>query len=411
MDIVHERAVGMDVSKRDVKVCVRVPGARAGTFESNVTTWGSTTEQILALREFLIRKQVTTVVMEATGDYWKPFYYLLEDALPVTLVNARDVKNLPGRKTDVSDASWLAQLAAHDLVRASFVPPKPIRELRDLTRTRIEFVHESTRQLQRIEKVLEDAGIKLTSVASHLNSVSGRAILDALIAGERDPKVLAELAKARLRNKMPELIEALSGYFTNHHALLIRLHLAQLDQATHAVEDLTAQIEVMMEPFRALRDALTTIPGVSTRVADVIIAETGADMSVFPTARHLASWAGVCPGSNESAGRVKSTRTRPGNKHLKAALGIAAMSSARMKGTYFSVRYRKIAGRRGPLKAIVAIEHSILTAAWHIMTTGEVFAELGPDYNTRNHPDKQKARAIRELERQGYAVTLTQVAA
>lgn len=411
MDIVHDRAVGMDVSKRDVKVCVRVPGKRAGTFESTVTTWGSTTDQVLAVREFLVQKQVTTVVMEATGDYWKPFFYLLEDALPVTLVNARDVKNLPGRKTDVSDAAWLAQLAAHGLVRASFVPPPPIRQLRDLTRTRVEFVRERARQIQRIEKVLEDAGIKLTSVASHLNGVSGRAMLDALVAGERDPQVLAQLAKNRLRNKIPELVQALTGTFTHHHEVLVRVHLAQIDQASKAIEELTTEIEVVMEPFRDRRDALTTIPGISTRVADVIIAETGADMTVFPTAAHLASWAGVCPGSNESAGRVKSTRTRPGNRHLKGALGIAAMSTARHKGTYFATKYHKIAARRGPIKAIVAIEHTMLIAAWHIMSTGEVFKELGPDYNTHRTPEKQKARAIRELERQGYTVNLTPTAA
>lgn len=411
MDVIHERAVGIDISKRDAKVCVRVPGKRAGTFEHNVRTWGSTTREVLALREFLIEQKVSTVVMEATGDYWKPFYYLLEEGLPVTLVNARDVKNLPGRKTDVSDASWLAQLAAHGLVRASFVPPEPIRELRDLTRARVMIVQQRTREIQRIEKVLEDAGIKLSSVASALTGASGRAMLDALVAGERDPHVLASLAKAKLRNKTPELVEALTGRFRDHHAFLVKLHLAQLDHDNEAIDELTKRIEVVIAPFRGIRDALTTIPGFSTRVADVVIAETGADMSVFPTAAHLASWAGVCPGSNESAGRVKSTKTRPGNNHLKGALGIAAMSASRQKNTYFAVKYRRIAGRRGPVKAIVAIEHTMLVVVWNMITTGEAFDDLGADYYTKRKPDKARERALAQLRGLGYDVSITPTAA
>lgn len=411
MDVIHERAVGMDISKRDAKVCVRVPGKRAGTFEQQTTTWSSMTADVLALRDFLLAQQVTTVVMEATSDYWKPFYYLLEDVLPVTLVNARDVRNLPGRKTDVSDAVWLAQLAAHGLIRASFVPPEPVRELRDLTRTRSTIVRERAREIQRIEKVLEDAGIKLSSVASDLTGVSGRAILDALVSGERDPHVLAGLAKARLRSKTPQLVEALTGRFREHHAFMVKLHLSQLDHDTQAIAELTDRIEVVIAPFRALRDALTTVPGISTRVADVIIAETGGNMAVFPTAGHLASWAGVCPGSNESAGRVKSTKTRPGNSYLKAALGIAAMTASRQKNTYFAVKYRRIAARRGPLKAIVAIEHAMLVAIWNMATTGEAFNDLGPDYYARLKPDRTKTRALAQLRNLGYNVTLTPTAA
>lgn len=411
MDVVHERAAGMDVSKRDVKVCVRVPGKRLGTFEQKVTTWGATTSQVLELREHLLANRVSTVVMEATSDYWKPVYYLLESVVPVILVNARDVRNFPGRKTDVSDAGWLAQLAAHGLVRASFVPPEPIRELRDLTRTRATVVQERTRHIQRIEKTLEDAGIKLSSVVSQLNGASARSILDALVAGERDPETLAALAKGRLRSKTPQLVEALTGWFKDHHAFMVNLHLTQIDHCAALIDELTARIEVVMEPFRDFRDSLTTIPGVSVRVADVIIAETGANMRVFPTAGHLASWAGVCPGSNESAGRVKSTKTRPGNRHLKAALGISALVIARQKNSYLAAKYRRIAARRGGIKAIVAIEHSILIAVWNMGITGEAFADLGPDYYARLHPDRTKTHAIHQLRNLGYDVTLTPTAA
>ena len=248
------------------------------------------------------------------------------------LVNARHVKNLPGRKTDVSDAAWLADLGAHGLVRGSFVPPEPIRQLRDLTRTRTTITRDRTREIQRLEKLLEDAGIKLSSVASDITGVSGRAMLAALIAGERDPAQLADLAKRRMRSKIPELTEALTGRFGAHHAFLARLHLQLIDEHTTAINELTARIEVVIEPFRGARDLIVTIPGISTRVADVIIAETGADMGRFPSAGHLASWAGTCPGSNESAGRIKSTRTRPGNPYLKGALGIAAGTSAVANG-------------------------------------------------------------------------------
>jgi transposase len=323
------------------------------------------------------------------------------------LVNARHVKNLPGRKTDVSDAAWLAQLGAHGLVRGSFVPPEPIRQLRDLTRTRTTLMRARAKEIQRLEKLLEDAGIKLSSVASDISGVSGRAMLEALIAGQRDPGELAELAKRRLRSKIPALTEALTGRFAPHHAFLARLHLDLIDQHSHAVEELTKRIEVVIEPFRGARDLIVTIPGISTLVADVIIAETGADMSRFPTAAHLASWAGTCPGSNESAGRIKSTKTRPGNPYLKGALGIAAMSAARSKDTYLAVKYRRIASRRGPIKAIVAVEHAMLIAIWHMMTNGVFYEDLGGDFYTRRNPDKTKQRALSQLKQMGYDVTLT----
>ena len=412
MDVVHPRCAGVDVSKRDAKVCVRIARAGRAKAESTVTTWGSVTNQVLALRDHLIAEEVTLVVMEATSDYWKPFYYLLEDGpFEVMLVNARHVKNLPGRKTDVSDAAWLAELGAHGLVRGSFVPPGPIRELRDLTRTRTTITRDRAREIQRLEKLLEDAGIKLSSVASDITGVSGRAMLAALIAGERDPAQLADLAKRRMRSKIPELTEALTGRFGAHHAFLARLHLDLIDQHTAAIDGLTARIEVVIEPFRGARDLIVTIPGISTGVADVIIAETGADMTRFPSAGHLASWAGTCPGSNESAGRIKSTHTRLGNPYLKGALGIAAMSAARSHGTYYSVKYRRIAARRGPVKAIVALEHAMLIAIWNMLTTGTFYCDPGDDFYTRLNPDKAKNRALDQLRKMGYAVTLNPLAA
>jgi len=372
-----------------------------------VTTWGSMTNQVLALREHLVAQRVTCAVMEATGDYWKPFYYLLEDAgFEVLLVNARHVKNLPGRKTDVSDATWLAQLGAHGLVRGSFVPPEPIRQLRDLTRARTAITRERGREAQRLEKLLEDAGIKLSSIASDILGVSGRQMLEALIAGNHDPVILADLAKRRLRSKIPELTEALTGRFSEHHAFLARVHLDLIDRHTVAIEALTGRIEVMIEPFQGFRQLICTIPGISTLTADVVIAETGADMTRFPTAKHLASWAGTTPGNNESAGKVKSSKTRPGNPYLQGALGAAAMSCAQNPRTYYGARYRRIASRRGPQKANVAIQHSMLTAIWHMGTTGTLYDDPGPDYFTTLHPERAKNRAIHQLKAMGYRVTL-----
>jgi transposase len=379
MEVVHERCAGMDISKTDAKVCVRVAGAGRRKTIERVTTWGAVTGQVLALREYLAGQQVTCVVMEATGDYWKPFYYLLDDlpGVQVLLANARHVKNLPGRKTDVADATWLAQLGAHGLVSGSFVPPAPIRGLRDLTRSRTAITRERGREVQRLEKLLEDAGIKLSSVASDIVGVSGRAMLEALIGGQRDPAVLADLAKRRLRAKIPALTEALTGRFTAHHAFLARVHLDLIDQHTAAIDQLTARIEEAIEPFRGFRDLICSIPGISTLIADVIVAEIGADMSRFPTADHLASWAGTTPGSNESAGKVKSSKTRPGNPYLQGALGAAAMACSRATGTYLAAKYRRIATRRGPQKANVAVQHAMLVAIWNMGTTGAFYDDPG----------------------------------
>lgn len=407
MEVLHERCAGLDLSKRDAKLCVRVVEPSKARAREEITTWSSMTADILALREHLIAERVTCVVMEATGDYWKPFYYVLEDGpFQLMLVNAHDAKNLPGRKTDVSDAAWLAQLAAHGLVRASFVPPEPIRQLRDLTRTRTAITRERTREAQRLEKVLEDAGIKLSVVASEITGASGRAILRAMVAGERDPAVLADLSVQRLRIKIPALTQALTGRFSAHHAFLVELHLNLIDQHTAAIDTLTERIEEVMVPFRGARQLICSIPGIGVPTADVIIAETGADMTVFPTPGQLASWAGVCPGHHQSAGRAKPGKTRPGDRWLKGALGIAALSIARHDGTFLHAKYQRLAKSRGPAKAMVAIEHTLLTLVWNLLTTGALYDDPGPDYYTRRQPERAKHHALHQLHALGYQVTL-----
>ncbi|MBB2891265.1 transposase [Flexivirga oryzae] len=369
------------------------------------------TDDILGLRQYLIDQQVTGVLMESTSDYWKPFYYLLEDAgFELILANARHVKNIPGRKSDVNDATWLSDLCAHRLVRSSFVPPAPIRALRDLTRSREVITHERTRKIARLEKQLEDAGIKLSSVASNLSGVSCHDMLTAMVAGQRDPIALSELARGSMRNKRPDLQRALTGRFTEHHAFLVRMSLERIAQDDAAIAALTQRIEAQIEPFRSFRDLICAIPGISTTVADVIIAETGADMSVFPTAGHLAAWAGVAPGQNESAGRTGSTTARPGDSHLKGALGIAAMSVSRTRNTRLGARYHRIAARRGKLKAIVAIERTLLSIVWAMGHTGQPYQEPGADYYTRLRPDRTKTRALKMLRDLGYTVTLTPAA-
>ncbi|MCA1704389.1 MAG: IS110 family transposase, partial [Actinobacteria bacterium] len=332
-------------------------------------------------------------------------FYLLEDVLNVMLVNAAHAKGLPGRKTDVSDAAWLCQLGECGLLKASFVPPEPIRQLRDLTRYRTTLTTERTREASRLEKELEDAGIKLSTVATDILGVSGRAMLGALIEGERDVHVLAEMAKARMRPKIPQLVEALTGNFAEHHAFLCRLHLQRIDQLTTAIGELSARIEDQMRPFARQLEQLVTIPGVGQSVAEVIIAETGADMTRFRTAGHLASWAGVCPGHYESAGKHKSGKTRHGNRWLSAALGTAAMAAARTKDkTYLGARYQRLVPRLGKNKAIVALEHSILTAVWHMLTHNSDYHDLGGDYFTRRDPEAAMRRLTRQANALGFTV-------
>jgi transposase len=402
-----ERCAGLDIGKADVKACVRVPGER-GRRRQETRTFAAVTRGLLELREWLAGQQVAVVGMEATGDYWKPVYYLLEDAFEVQLLNAAHMRNVPGRKTDVSDAGWIARLVEHGLVRSSFVPPREIRELRDLTRYRSALIAERTREKQRVEKVLEDAGIKLSVFVSDLFGVSGRAMLAALIAGERNPAVLAEHARARMRPKIPVLIEALTGRFTGHHAFLCSTMLARIDALDATIATVSEQVEAQVRPLQHVVDRLDTIPGVNQRAAQTILAEIGADMSRFPTAGHLASWAGVCPGNNESAGKHHSGRTRKGDTWLRAALGEAAAAAAKTKGTYLQAQYQRLAVRRGKKRALVAVGHSILTATWYMISNGVEYQDLGGShFLTRIDPARRTRRLIDQLHQLGYQVQLT----
>jgi transposase len=406
----HDRCAALDVSKRDVKVCLRIPGKRRHQRHSEVRTFATTTNDLLAMRDWLLAEQVSLVVMEGTGDYWRAPYYLLEDALDVELVNARQVKAMPGRKTDVADSVWLAQLAECGLLRASFVPPEPIRQLRDLTRYRTVLAAERTREAQRLEKELEDAGIKLSAVAADILGISGRAMLEALIRGERDAEVLADMARGRLRPKIPDLVQAMIGRFGAHHAFLCRMHLDRIDAIGRDIAALSTRIEQVLAPFRDHLTRLDTIPGVSTRVAEVIIAETGGDMSRFPTPAHLASWAGVCPGNHESGGRRKSGRTTKGNRWLRDALGTAALAAARSKHTYLGAQYARLVRRLGSKqKALVALQHSILVSAWHMLTANTDYRDPGADHFLRRDPERERRRAITALNKLGYTVTLNPI--
>jgi transposase len=345
--------------------------------------------------------------MEATGVYWKPVYYLLEDDVDVWLLNAQHLRNVPGRKTDVADAAWICQLVEHGLVRPSFVPPQPIRQLRDLTRYRKALIQERTREAQRLHKTLEDAGIKLSSVASDPLGVSGRAMLDALVAGTHDPQVLADLARGRLRAKLPALREALQGRFGAHHALLVGEMLARIDQMDEAVERLSAEVARRTAPFAQLLALLVTIPGISQRTAEVLLAEIGTDMSRFPSAGHLASWAGLCPGNNESAGKHRTGTTRKGSKWLRTALVEAANAVTRTRGNYLAARYARLKGRRGHHRAVVAVAHSILVIVYCVLERGEPYSDLGADYFLDRHStEAYRNRLVHQLERMGHKVTL-----
>jgi transposase len=349
--------------------------------------------------------------MESTGVYWKAPYYALEDRFVVWLCNARHVKKVPGRKTDLSDAEWLADVAAHGMVRPSLVPPIEIRQLRELTRYRKTQIDTRAAEVQRLEKLLQDAGIKLTSVASRLLTASGRAMIEALIAGQRDPGVLAELAKGKLRPKIPALQEALAGHFGAHHAVAARRILDHLDFLDQTIAVLSQHIDARTAVYQAVYQLLDPVPGLDRLTIDVIIAETGADMGRFPTAADLASWAGVCPGNHQSAGKRRRVATTPGNQWLRRALIESARAAARTKGSYFGAQYRQLAGRRGPNKAAVAVAHSLIEVVWHLLTTGETFHDLGPDYfHHRADPQRQARRLLAQLERLGYTATLTPVA-
>ena len=365
-----------------------------------------------ALCDWLSSFGITTVGMEAAGVYWKPVYYMLEGSFECWLLNARHMHNVPGRKTDVADASWIAQLVAHGLVRPSFVPPKPIREVRDLTRYRKALIQDRSREAQRLHKVLEDAGIKLAIVANDVLGVSGRAMLAALVEGTHDPEVLANLACGKLRKKLPDLQAALFGYFSPTNRIMVSELLAHMDYLDEAIERLSQQIEAALRPFAERVDLLDTIPGVNRRTAEVILAETGGDLQRFPSAHHLASWAGLCPGNNESAGKHFSGKTRKGSTWLRIALVEAAQAAARTKNTYLSSQYGRLKGRRGHKKAIVAVAHSILVIAYHIMRNRQPYSDLGADdFLKRQESEAYRGKLVRQLQRMGFHVTLTSSAA
>jgi transposase len=406
MDVVVERPGALDVHKASVTACVRVPAER-GRRDEQIAQFSTTVQGLLGLRDWLAAHRVTQVAMEATGVYWKPVWAILEDDFELLLVNARHVKQVPGRKTDVSDAAWLCRLAEAGLLRASLVPPKPLRDLCDLTRYRKAQVRDRQREANRLHKVMQDTGIKLDSVASDLLGKSGRAMLDALVTGTTDPEVLAELARGQLRKKLPALREALEGRFSAKHALIVGQILAHIDFLDEAIDRLSEAIEEQLGPFGQQQvELLCTIPGVQRRAAEVLIAETGGDMSKFPTAGHLVSWAGVCPGNDESAGKRRSGRTRKGSKWLRQTLTESARAAARTKDTYLAAQYARLRVRRGSNRAATAVMHSILIAAWHMLKTGETYRDPGGDYYVRRDPERVTKRLVAQLERLGHSVIL-----
>ena len=411
MQQIYERVAGLDVHRDNVVACFRRLGPRGGVvFEKD--RFATTTKGLRELEAWLTERQVELVAMEATGVYWKPVLYALESRFTVWLCNARAVKKVPGRKTDLTDAEWLADVAAHGMIRPSFVPPPPIRELRELTRYRKTQIDARAAEIQRLEKVLQDAGIKLTSVASKVLTQSGRAITEALIAGERDGARLAELAKGKMRPKIPALTEALTGHFGSHHAGVCHRILGHLDFLDESIAALTAQIDARTAAFAPVYASLLPVPGFDRLTVDVIVAETGADMSRFPTPGDLASWVGVCPGSHESAGKRRNVSTTRGNQWLRRALIESARAAVRTKGSYFGAQYRQIARRRGPNKAAVAVAHSLIELVWHLLSTGEAYNDLGDDYFTsRQDPERRARRLVAQLEELGFKVTLEAAAA
>jgi transposase len=420
VDVVLERCAGIDVGKDEVVACVRTPGLGGRGRRKDTRSFRSFVGDLEAMADWFAAEGVTEVAMEATGSYWKPVWYVLEDrAFELKLVNAHHLKILPGRKSDVLDAEWIAELLEHGLLHGSFVPPRVVRELRDLTRYRKRLVQTHTQECQRIQKTLEDAGIKLDSVASHVLGVSGRAMLRALIAGERDPAVLAELARGKLRKKIPDLQRALQGRFTDHHALLIGLSFDHIDHLEVTMARLDEEIDTMFAsntneagiPFEQARDRLDTIPGVAKRSAEAILAEIGCDMSRFPTAGHLASWAGLAPGNNITGGKRGSGRTTKGDVWLGEILNQCAWAAARTRDTYLSAQFWRLARRIGKKKAATAVGHSILVICWHLISNDADYQDLGGDYfSRRNDPDRHRDRLIEQLHGLGYRVTLDRVA-
>ncbi len=410
METIVERPAGLDVHKAQVTACARTP-KKGGGREEHLEEFPTTVTGLLTLRDWLAAHGVTQVTMEATGVYWKPVWAILEDEFECVLVNARHVKQVPGRKTDVSDAAWICQLAEAGLLRASFVPPKPIRALRNLTRYRKTQIQERAREANRLHKALEDTGIKLDCVASDILGASGRAMLAALISGTTDPEILADLAKGRLRAKIPALREALEGRFDHLHAVWIGAILNHVDFLDEQIASLNDAIEEQIAPFASAVELLRSIPGVQRRSAEVIVAEIGTDMSRFPSAKHLASWAGQCPGNDQSAGKRRSGRTRKGSKWLDWALEEAALAAVRSKDVYLAAQYQRLRPRRGHKKALGAVKHSIIVAVWHMLSTGELYRELGGDFFQRRDPERITKRLVARLEELGHSVTLEAVAA
>jgi transposase len=420
MDVVVERCAGVDIGKAEVVACVRTPRPAGRGRRGETRSFPSFTSGLEAMADWFAAEGVSEVAMEATGSYWKPLWYVLEErGFAQRLVNAQHVKIVPGRKSDVLDAEWLAELLEHGLLRASFVPPEVIRQLRDLTRYRKRMVQSTTAEFQRIEKTLEDAGIKLDVVASDILTVSGRLMLKALVAGERDPEVLANLAKGAMRKKIPQLKEALRGRFGDHHALMIGMALEHAEYLERQIARLDTQIDALFAthtseagvPFAEARRRLGTIPGVGERAAEAIIAEIGVDMSRFPTAGHLASWAGLAPGTNITGGKRRSGKAKPGDRWLGEMLNQCAWSAARQRDTYLAAQFWRLARRIGKKKAAVAVSHSILVIAWHLLTDNRDHTDLGGDYFTRRtNPDHRRDHHIEQLQALGYQVTLRKVA-
>ncbi len=406
MDILHERCAGLDVHKKTIWACRIIP--RDEGWRKEIRSFDAMTDGLLALADWLREGDVTHVAMESTGVYWKPVFNILEAEFEVLVVNAYHIKNVPGRKTDVRDAEWIAELLQHGLLRASFIPEAPQRELRELVRYRTHLIQERTREVNRVHKVLQDANIKLSSVATDIMGKSGRSMMEALIAGVDDPEQLADLALYRMRAKLPELERALEGRVKDSHRLLLHLHLQHIDHINSQLEQLEAEIEKLLPPFDQddLIDRLDTIPGVDRRVAQIIIAEIGTDMSRFTNAGHLASWAGLAPGKNESAGRNRSAKTRKANRYLRPALVQAAQAVGRSRDNYLAARFRRLAARRGKKRAAVAIAHKILVIAYHIIRDGTAYQDLGANYYDERDADKVQRRLVKRLEKLGFKVSL-----
>jgi transposase len=405
MKVLYARCAGLDVHKDEVVACVRL--FVGGKVTHEVRRFSTMTKGLIELSDWLSRSECTHVAMEATGVYWKPVWHVLEDQFELVLANAAHIRNVPGRKSDVNDAVWIADLLAHGLITSSFVPPPRIQDLRDLTRTRKQLVREIVQHTQRIQKILEDANVKLDSVISDILGMSGRRILGALIGGEIDPEKLAALGSDRLKCSHEDLVEALRGGVTDHHRFLLRQHLHMIEELEGAIRDFDKRIETALEPFRDAVERLTGIPGVSRTCAETLIAEIGVDMRKFPTVGHLVSWAGLCPRQDESAGKQRSTRVRKGAPWLKPVLVQCAWAAARSKGTYLQAQFLRLKSRRGPKKAAIAVAASMLTAAYAILRNGSAYSDLGGDYFVRRDKDRVVAKLARRIRDLGYKVELT----